>query len=121
MDTDNTNKGTTVAFNTMADQNKILKPGEAKVIRSYSVRHYDLYNASLFKYDSHRTLRRDWQRLKKTEAPHLKTTVYIRGYMFYFVKQSRTIMVFHKAKELNKVLDILQEITKRNLSAFKNV
>ena len=59
-------KNNTLDFDAQINDFKLLRPDLTKPIRQFSVRYYDLWNGSMFKYDSTRTLLIDFNKLKKT-------------------------------------------------------
>lgn len=113
-------KNNTLDFDAQINDFKLLRPDLSKPIRQFSVRYYDLWNGSMFKFDSTRTLLIDFNKLKKTENRSIKNTAYAGGFMFYYIRSTKTIIVYHRRDEFGKVMAIYERLTGRNMSKFKN-
>lgn len=113
-------KNNTLDFDKLDNDYKLLKPDFKKSIRHYSVRYFDLWNGTMLKYDTKRGLLKDFNRLKANETRGIKNTAYQDNFMFYMVRSTNSILVYHRRKEFGKVMAIFERLTGRDMSKFKN-
>ena len=113
-------KNNTLDFDKLDNDYKLLRPDFRFSIRHYSLTYFDLWNGTMLKFDSTNTLLIDFNKLKKTENRSIKNTAYADGFMFYYIRSTKTIIVYHRRDEFGKVMAIYERLTGRNMSKFKN-
>lgn len=107
-------------YNKQADNYKLLRPDFRFSIRHYSVTYFDLWNGSMLQYDTLRGLLKDFNKLKGSDSKSIRNTAYQNGYMFYLIRSTNSILVFHYRNEFGKVMATFERLTGRNMSYFKN-
>lgn len=113
-------KNNTLDFDKLSNDYKLLRPDFRFPIRHYSVTYFDLWNGTMLKYDTLRGLLQDFNKLKSSESKAIKNTAYQSGYMFYMIRSTNSILVYHRRKEFGKVMAVFERLTGRNMSKFKN-